>query len=267
MPHTIIIYRKMTALWQHFDLFLIIMSALAAVVFVCLFFIDAGYGKFYTKKWGPAISNKTGWVLMESPVFIAMLVLCLWSERRDELTRLVFLIIFETHYFHRAFIFPSRISGESKMPFSIIFMGMIFNTANAFMQGGWIFYVSPEGMYGPQWLLSPQFIAGLLLFVAGMAINIQSDNIIRNLRKPGDTRHYLPKGGMFRYVTSANYFGEFLEWVGFALLTWSWAGAVFALWTFANLCPRAARIYEKYRRDFPDEFDATRLKRIIPFIY
>jgi 3-oxo-5-alpha-steroid 4-dehydrogenase 1 len=72
---------------------------------------------------------------------------------------------------------------------------------------------------------------------------------------------------MFRYVTSANYFGEFLEWVGFAVLTWSWAGAVFALWTFANLAPRAARIYDLYSREFPDELDTAKVKRMIPFIY
>lgn len=254
-------------IWQNFNLLLIIMSAVAVVVFVCLFFVDAGYGKFYTKKWGPAINNKLGWVLMESPVFIAMIALWLCSDRKDDIVRIVLLIIFEIHYFQRAFIFPSRITGKSKMPFSIIAMGMVFNTLNAIMQGGWLFHVSPEDYYTIKWLTSPQFIAGTVVFAAGMTINIQSDNIIRNLRKPGDTRHYLPKGGMFKYVTSANYFGEFMEWVGYALLTWSWSGAVFALWTFANLCPRAARIYEKYRHDFPDEFDAKRLKRIIPFIY
>ena len=81
-------------IWEHFNLLLLIMSALAVVVFVCLFFVDAGYGKFYTRKWGPAISNRTGWVLMESPVFIAMLVLCLCSERREDPIRLLFLIIF-----------------------------------------------------------------------------------------------------------------------------------------------------------------------------
>ena len=71
---------------------------------------------------------------------------------------------------------------------------------------------------------------------------------------------------MFRYVTSANYFGEFLEWVGFAILTWSWAGAVFALWTFANLAPRAARIHSLYRQEFPSELP-PQTKRILPFLY
>lgn len=252
---------------QVFNIFLIVMAAVAVVVFVCLFFVDAGYGKFYNRKWGPAIGNRLGWVLMEAPVFIAMLVLCLCSARKGDPVRLLFFALFQLHYLHRAFIFPLLIKGEGKMPLSIILMGVTFNTLNALMQGGWIFYISPDELYAPSWLASPQFIAGTLIFVAGMLINIDSDSRIRSLRKPGDSRHYLPRGGMFRYVTSANYFGEFMEWCGFALLTWSCSGAVFALWTFANLGPRAARIYERYRQQFGDQADFSRLKRIIPFIY
>ena len=100
-----------------------------------------------------------------------------------------------------------------------------------------------------------------------MFINIQSDSIIRNLRKPGDTKHYLPKKGLYRYVTSANYLGEFVEWCGFAVLTWSWSGALFAVWTFANLAPRAARIYERYKTEFAGELDTKKVKRMIPFIW
>ena len=58
-----------------FNIFLLVMSLVAIVVFVALHFVDAGYGKFYNRKWGPSVNNKLGWVLMESPVFIAMLVL------------------------------------------------------------------------------------------------------------------------------------------------------------------------------------------------
>lgn len=243
------------------------MAALAVVVFVCLFFVNAGYGKFYQPKWGPSVDNRLGWTLMEAPVFVAMLALWWFSERRTDLVRIVFLLLFEIHYFHRSFIFPRKIRGRSKMPLSIILMGALFNTLNAFMQGGWIFYFSPAEMYGSGWLLGLPFIIGTVIFFTGMAVNIHSDSIIRNLRQPGDSAHYLPKGGMFRYVTSANYFGEFVEWVGFAILTWSWAGAVFALWTFANLAPRAARIYDLYCQEFPEELDTQKTKRMIPFIY
>ena len=252
-----------------FNVFLIVMSAIAVVVFVSLFFVDAGYGKFYDKKWGPAVNNKLGWVLMESPVFFAMLILWLCSDpdRRGDMVRLAFLFLFELHYIQRAFVFPFRMRGKSVMPLSIILMGVTFNVLNAMMQGGWIFYFSPKDYYGANWLTDPRFIAGFLVFIIGMYINIQSDDIIRNLRKDGDSRHYLPKQGMFRYVTSANYFGEFIEWVGFAILTWSWAGGVFALWTFANLAPRSVRIYDKYKEEFGDELDTKKVKRIIPFIF
>lgn len=252
---------------QVFNLFLWTMSGIAIIVFICLFKVDAGYGKFYDRKWGPAVNNRLGWVLMESPVFIAMLLLWALSDRRDDAVRLIFLIIFETHYLQRSFIFPMLIRGKSMMPLSIILMGVIFNTLNALMQGGWIFYISPAERYTSDWLTGVPFIAGAVVFVTGMFINIQSDSIIRNLRKPGDRNHHLPKKGMFRYVSSANYFGEFLEWTGFAVLTWSAAGAVFALWTFANLAPRAVRIHQRYAQEFPDEFDPRRTKSIIPFIF
>lgn len=252
---------------QTFTVFLIVMAVIAVVVFVSLFFVDAGYGKFYHPKWGPSLDNHLGWFLMEVPVFLAMLLLWWFSDRRTDGVRMVFLILFELHYFHRSFIFPRQLRGHSRMPWTIVLMGAVFNTLNALMQGGWLFYFSPADRYLQSWLTSLPFIAGTLLFFAGMYVNIQSDSIIRNLRKPGDTAHYLPKGGMFRYVTSANYFGEFMEWVGFAILTWSWAGAVFALWTFANLAPRAARIHTMYSQEFPDEMDPHKVKRMLPFIY
>ena len=242
------------------------MSGIAVIVFISLFKVDAGYGKFFDKKWGPAINNRLGWILMESPVFVAMLLLWAFSDRRGDVVRLVFLLLFELHYFQRSFIFPLLIRGRSKMPLSIILMGVLFNTLNALMQGGWIFYISAPERYTSAWLTSLPFIAGTLIFATGMFINIQSDSIIRHLREPGDSRHYLPAGGMFKYVSSANYFGEFLEWTGFAILTWSAAGAVFALWTFANLAPRAARIHDRYAKEFP-EFDPQKTKRILPFIF
>lgn len=252
---------------QFFNTFLLIMTIIAVLVFIALHFVTAGYGVFYNKKWGPAVPNKLGWILMESPVFIVMILLCIISERSTNIVCLIFLILFEIHYFQRSFIFPFLIRGKSVMPLSVILMGVVFNVLNAVMQGGWIFYVAPENMYELSWLATPQFIIGTLVFFTGMIININSDYIIRHLRKPGDTKHYLPKKGLFKYVTSANYFGEFVEWVGFAILTWSLSGAVFALWTFANLAPRAAKIYNNYKKEFGDELDTKKVKRIIPLIY
>ena len=259
---------------EYFDVFLLAMAALAVVVFIALYFIDAGYGITFNKKWGFAINNKIAWFCMETPVFVLMTILCLSSSRISQfdvstsLVPLIFFLFFQIHYARRSFIYPFLLKGKSKMPVVVMLMGIMFNTCNAFMQGGWIFYKSPECMYSVSWLLSPQFMIGTVLFFGGMALNIQSDEIIRNLRQQGDTKHYLPDKGLFKKVAGAHYFGEIVEWTGFAILTWSVSGAVFALWTFANLVPRANSVYKKYKKMFGDEtITNKKLKRIIPFVY
>ncbi|MCH5329059.1 MAG: DUF1295 domain-containing protein [Coprobacter sp.] len=243
------------------------MAGTAAVVFIALYFVKAGYGIMRNGHWGPQVPNRLGWILMEAPVFIAMCLLWWFSPRRWDGMCLVLFGLFQLHYFNRSFIYPFLLKGKSLMPLSIIAMGVVFNVLNAIMQGGWIFYFAPADRYTWSWLATPQFIAGTVIFFTGMVINMHSDYIIRHLRKPGDTGHYLPRGGMFRYVSSANYFGEIVEWTGFAILTWSLAGAVFALWTFANLVPRAHAIYRRYEALFGEEFVRERRKRVIPFIY
>ena len=246
---------------------LIIMGVLAVIVFLCLQKVEAGYGVAYTRKWGPTINNKLGWILMEAPVFFAMLLIWWFSERRTEIVPVIMMFLFELHYFQRSFIFPLLIKGKGKMPLTVIAMGITFNIVNAYMIGGWLFYNSSSEMLSTDWLLTPQFIIGTIVFFAGMCINLHSDYIIRHLRKPGDTGHYIPRGGMFRYVASANYLGEFTEWIGFAILSWSVAGLMFALWTFANLAPRAGKLHQRYLNEFGEEYRKLNRKKIIPFIY
>ncbi|MEG0789521.1 MAG: DUF1295 domain-containing protein [Alistipes sp.] len=249
-----------------FAIFLITMSLLALCVFVALYFVEAGYGYLFNRKYGFPVPNRIGWVVMEAPVFVVMTVLWLLSDRTWQATPLLLFVLFQCHYLQRAFLFPLILRGHSKMPAGIVAMGVVFNTLNALMQGGWIFFISPANYY-EGWFSQPYIYIGGGLFFVGMIINLHSDYIIRHLRKPGDTNHYIPKGGMFRYVSSANYFGELVEWIGFAVASWSWAGVVFAWWTFANLAPRSASLYKRYTAEFGAEFTTLKRKRIIPFIY
>lgn len=247
-----------------------VMIVLACIVFFVLQKITPGYGVTYDKKWGPAINNRVGWVMMEAPVFVAMVLMWIFAPApaRSNPAICVMTSLFLLHYFQRSFIFPILIKGKSKMPLSIILSGVTFNLLNAYMIGGWFFYLTPpQENYTTSWLWSPLFILGSVIFFAGMAINIHSDHIIRSLRKPGDTGHYIPKGGMFRYVTSANYLGELTEWVGYAILTWSLPGLVFAIWTFANLGPRARATHKRYLEKFGSEYDDLHRHYILPFIY
>ncbi len=249
------------------------MAVMAVIVFIALFFFKAGYGYLSSSKWGPVLSNRTAWVIMEAPAFLFMLYYTLRfaAEGADtgnsSLVLYIMAGLYLLHYFQRSFIFPLMMRGKSTMPVVIMLMGLTFNTLNAYLIGGWLYDAAPSGMYTKAWLHSPQFIIGTLIFFTGMAINLHSDHVIRTLRKPGDTKHYIPHKGLYRYVTSANYFGEFTEWVGYAILTWSPTGLLFAVWTFANLGPRAKSLTEKYELEFGEEYKKLKKKHLIPYIW
>ena len=73
-----------------------------------------------------------------------------------------------------------------------------------------------------------------------------------------------PFGGLYRWVSCPNYLGEILEWSGWALATWSWPGLAFAVFTFANLAPRALSTHRWYRETFAD-YPPER-KALVPFV-
>ena len=98
---------------ETYNLFLWIMAAVAVVVFVALYFVDAGYGYLFNPKFGFPVPNRVAWVLMECPVFFAMTALWWLSPVKFEIAPLLLFIIFLSHYFQRSFFFPMLIRGNS----------------------------------------------------------------------------------------------------------------------------------------------------------
>jgi len=90
------------------------------------------------------------------------------------------------------------------------------------------------------------------MFLAGAALNIASDYRLAWLRSKQPSQYVLPRGGPFRYISSPNLTGEMIEWIGFALMSWSPAALAFALWTLANLIPRALWRHRWYQAEFED---------------
>jgi hypothetical protein len=247
-----------------FQILLISFGLSSIIFFIVLLFITAGYGQHINRKWGPAIkNNKLGWFLMEVPTVIIYLIYYFIGDRKIELIPLIFLSIWMLHYCQRTFIFPLLIRGKEPMPITIILMGITFNGINTYLQARWIYKFSPS--YPGSWVFNPFFILGFFIFFCGFIINLHSDHIIRNLRKPGETEYRIPYGGMFKYVSCPSYFGEITEWTGWALMTLSFPGLVFAMWTFANLAPRARSTHWWYIETFPD-YPKNR-KALIPFIF
>ena len=234
-----------------FNGLLIAWFALGIVVFVALFFIAAPYGRHVRKGWGYSVGNKLGWVLMEAASPIVFAVLWFIGDYRFTAVSLFFLVLWEAHYIHRAFIYPFTLRGkERRMPLSVISMGFFFNLMNAYLNGRYIYGFS--GGYTSGWLTDPRFIVGVLLFITGYVINRQSDLALRELRKPGENGYKISYSRFYRWVSSPNYLGEITIWMGWALATWSFAGLAFAFWTVANLLPRARANHAWYRRTFAD---------------
>jgi steroid 5-alpha reductase family enzyme len=148
-----------------------------------------------------------------------------------------------------------------KMPISIAISAFSFNIVNVNLQAFGIYYLTE---YSSDWINNDIFYLGLIVFFTGMYINIKSDYLVIALRKSKGPGYHLPTKFMHKYISSPNYFGEIIEWLGWTILTWSISGAVFALWTIANLFPRAFAHHQWYKEQFPD-YPKNR-KAIIPGI-
>ena len=245
-----------------FNTFSIIWIAVAVIIFFLLFFVVAPYGRHIQDGWGPKIPARLGWVLMESPCVVLMLILAANTWESLNLVQFIFLGIWLTHYVHRTFIWPYKVNMTGKeMPLMIAVSAFFFNMINVSLQGYWIFYFAS---YALDWLGSPAFIIGICIFITGLYINIRSDYILINLRKEKGPGYHIANSFLFKQVSSPNYFGELLEWLGWAVLTWSLSGFMFFLWTFANLFPRAIANHKWYKKEFK-EYPESR-KAILPWI-
>jgi len=244
---------------------LYIWIALAVIIFPVLFKIPAPYGRYSRRDWGPTIPNRWGWFLMEVTVFITFPWFFLTGSAEKTLPVWIIFAAFMIHYFNRVFIFPFRIKDNGKrMPLSVVAMALFFNIANGFFNGYWFGTLS-DGRYPTEWLYDPRFIIGTVLFITGMLINIKSDNILLSLRKGGKKGYFIPRGFLFNHVSSPNLLGEVIEWAGWAMMGWALAPLSFAIWSFANLVPRAYDHHQWYLQYF-DEYPKKR-KAIFPKIF
>lgn len=224
---------------------------LAAATFIALFFIVAPYGRHTRGGWGPTLPSRLGWIVMEAPAPLVFALCFALGWPPASAAAWTFLALWQAHYLHRAFIYPlQRRGGQPRMPLAVVALGMLFNTGNAYVNGRYLFTFS--GGYPLEWLTDPRFLGGLALFVGGFVINRWADHTLRSLRRPGENGYRIPYGGLYRYISCPNYLGEVLEWAGWAIATWSLPGLAFAVWTAANLLPRAYAHHRWYRQTFPD---------------
>lgn len=233
------------------DIVAVAWTILAIVLFPMQFFVTAPYGRHARTDWGPTLPNRLGWFLMELVSLVVFVGLFLSGASEKTAPMWVFFALWAAHYVNRSLIFPWRTHTQGKrMPLAIAGSAAAFNIVNAGLNGLYLGWWGP--VYPPEWLFDPRFIVGLAVFVLGAGINIWSDNKLIGLRSGGGQGYTIPRGGLFQWVSCPNLMGEIIQWSGFALMCWNLPALSFAVWTAANLIPRAVSHHKWYRHTFPD---------------
>jgi hypothetical protein len=209
-----------------------------------------------------SIDKKLGWIIMETPILIS--VSWYYLTGRNPLDASVVVVgAFVVHYIHRALIFPHRIKVKGKrMPVVTVVAVMVFCTVNGYMIG---YYFGSLREMPIEWLRDPRFGLGATLFVAGFVLNLKSDAALIKLRAPGESGYAIPRGGPFEYVSCPNFLGEIVEWIGFAIMSWSLPGAVWAAWVSLMLISAGLATHRWYREHFGEAYPPER-RAILPFV-
>jgi 3-oxo-5-alpha-steroid 4-dehydrogenase 1 len=236
--------------------------ALALVTLFTLTRVSAPYGRHAREGWGPKISARLGWFFMEIISPLAFLGCFLMGSRTGP-AAIIFMVLYVGHYAYRSLIYPFLVpSGARRMPISVMLLAVMFNLVNGIINGGWLYVHGPMSEQS-QWS-DLHFLIGVTLMIGGFVVHVRADSILRNLRTAHGPGYHVPSGFLYRYVSCPNYLGEMVQWVGWAIAVNSLAGVSFAIWTVANLLPRALTHHRWYRDKF-DDYPVER-KAVIPFV-
>eukprot|EP00105_Crassostrea_gigas_P031504 XP_011454218.1 PREDICTED: 3-oxo-5-alpha-steroid 4-dehydrogenase 1 isoform X1 [Crassostrea gigas] len=233
------------------------------VVVIVLQWLKTPYGRYEREGWGPSVNAQIAWFVQEIPAFAVPLLLVYYTDcpKLQFTPNKIFLGLFLFHYFQRSSIFPFLIRGGKPTPFIPFILAFVFCVLNGYLQGG---YILKYADFGSKWMWNSRFYLGIILFCTGMFINLQADHILRNLRKPGEIGYKIPRGGLFEYVSGANFFGEIVEWLGFAVANGTLPTFAFFFFTLCNIGPRACHHHQWYREKFEDY--PNKRRALIPFI-
>ena len=239
------------------------MIALGVPTLVTTLIVPAPFGRYSHRSWGPLLPALPCWIVMEAPNLVAVAYfLSQVTLASLGIVKITLLAMFAGHYFNRTIVYPLRQTNRKPMPLLVPLSAFAFTSFNGYLQCK---SLVESAAYAPDYHYGPQFVFGTVLFLCGMLTNTRCDNILLNLRQPGDSSYKIPRGGLFELVSGANYTGEIMEWLGFAVAAGTLPAAAFAAYTFSNIAPRAHKHHLWYLEKFED-YPEDR-KAVIPGVW
>jgi hypothetical protein len=199
--------------------------ATGVVTFFGCSILAAPYGKYAVAsgQWGPLVPAKIAWIVMESPNLWVPLLVYLFGSDTLILNPVnqVLLFCFLLHYTNRSIIYPLRMGKVSPMPLSVMLAAFAFCSWNGSNQALSLLLVHSNEHVR---LTDMRVVVGLALFFAGLGVNIHSDSLLLAQRRTTSSstaaprspsgasagagagpKYVIPTGGMFEYVSCANY--------------------------------------------------------------
>eukprot|EP00977_Amphora_coffeiformis_P012168 scaffold2992_cov214-Amphora_coffeaeformis.AAC.50 len=266
------------------------------ILFVLLnYMLPSPYGKLTTSRWGsilgPVVPARLAWFLFEVPNLL-WVVATVWKhylgsqQEQSSSTTLttmtggedsslvgnyILLGFFTLHYLRRTIWYPWRMmSLQAKpVPLGIILSAMSYTSVNGYLQCQSLlaFHRFPLPSYGSTTAYHlVTFGGGLVMALAGMIINAQTDAALCRLRSLGKG-YQIPRGyWLFDYVSCPHYLGEILEWLGFFVACPTLVTASFVAFTASNLIPRAVQQHAWYQNKFGESYPAHR-KAWLPLVW
>ena len=234
----------------------------ALTLIVQLFFV-VPYGRHSRRGWGPALPAVSSWMVIGFVAPAAMGILYVAAGRGFSDPAFAFLGLWIVAYLYRGGVYPWAVrTTQRRFPAILVLAGIIVQATGGFINGYFLFLLPFEYVWAD--LLTLRRLAGLTLFLLGFFLHLRSDLILAGLRRTGSEDYQIPREGPFRFMSSPNYLGATLQWVGWAVLVWNLPGLAVAWLTFAFLFPRAIAHHKWYKRTFPD-YPKTR-KAFFPFV-
>lgn len=165
--------------------------------------------RFFSTGSGITIKRSVADLIYKLPLLLGFIIFYFQGEGHNSPVPLIFLFCWVL-YFFRSAIQSSILTKNPVKNISLnsVLIGALLTTIVAYLNSKW---VSEYGVYNLDWLVDWRFILGAFLLLGSYFLNLE-------------------------------FTGDILFSFGWALMTFSWVGLVFALYTSANLLPRIPRL-------------------------